>query len=244
MSLLFPFSSVLYCFFFSLLLFSLLRILQLFISESSWVTSFRVFLARETSQLDWFSPDEAIAKFRREEIWLPPPTYVTLSEVSGKAYTHRRSSRGKNWQRRKAERGRGEGEEFLTTLVTSWASSERWLSYVKRFRVPLATWGLLRDDSSCCNVLTLLPFSPLLPEWVNVCSPPLLFVLFCSSFLSLLSSLPLPLSLLPFSSFLSHEEFLLLVERRWSCHCFPRRLVAFQLEEQRSPKQTHDARQT
>jgi len=38
---------------------------------------------REATQFDWFTPAEAISRFHKQEIWLPPPTYLVLLEMSG-----------------------------------------------------------------------------------------------------------------------------------------------------------------
>jgi 8-oxo-dGTP pyrophosphatase MutT (NUDIX family) len=36
----------------------------------------------ETTALDWLSPREAIARFRREELLLPPPTWTTIRQLA------------------------------------------------------------------------------------------------------------------------------------------------------------------
>jgi hypothetical protein len=36
---------------------------------------------RETTALDWLSPAEAIARFERRELLLPPPTWTTIREL-------------------------------------------------------------------------------------------------------------------------------------------------------------------
>ena len=37
---------------------------------------------RETTALDWLSPSEAIARFERRELLLPPPTFTTLRQLA------------------------------------------------------------------------------------------------------------------------------------------------------------------
>lgn len=40
------------------------------------------FAEREVTQLDWFTPHEALEAFKNRKIYLPPPTYITLQQLS------------------------------------------------------------------------------------------------------------------------------------------------------------------
>jgi hypothetical protein len=39
-------------------------------------------LEREAEGLEWFSPSQVLEEFNAERVSLPPPTYVTLIELS------------------------------------------------------------------------------------------------------------------------------------------------------------------
>jgi hypothetical protein len=39
-------------------------------------------LEREVTRLDWFTPYEALDAFKNKRIYLPPPTYITLQQLS------------------------------------------------------------------------------------------------------------------------------------------------------------------